>query len=444
MAEGVGFTKEVHTILRPSSFGTVRAWYKASLESFADGDLVGTFSDQSGNGRHLTQATSGNKPTFKLNAANGKAALLFSTNDYMQTASFASAPQPLTIFLVVKRVVSGSNQYILDALSAGWNIYQTGSTGKVQIYAGGSSVEDFDDMGSDWVVLQGVFNGASSKLYRNELPVASGNAGSTGVTGFTLGASVAPSDYFNGYVAEMIVFDGTLTTDQSYTITRSLMAEYKIDYFDPSSGFSLVSKFMGDGIRLRDGEAVSTWADPISGFDLVQATASKQPLLVRDEQNHRSVVRFDGSNDFLRSVAFSALSQPRTIYAVAKNTSNAAIRTLLDGIASGNRHTINYQTSGNLLIYAGSSLNSGVNAGLGWNIVTAQFNGGSSIIRRNGAQENTGAVGSNTLTGFTVGALYDDSLPFTGDVAAILVCSGAHTTLQMKQIESFLKGWYGL
>jgi hypothetical protein len=242
-----------------------------------------------------------------------------------------------------------------------------------------------------------------------------------------------------GYIAEAIYFDGTVTTDNDYTIKRSLMAKYKIPYFDPADVAGLRSKFMGDSLRYRDSEGIALWEDPVSGYDLIQATAANQPLAIRDELNHRTVARFDGSNDLLRSVAFSALSQPRTIFAVAKNTSNAAIRTLLDGIASGNRHAIDYETSGNLLGFAGSSLNSGVNAGLGWNVVTVQFNGGSSLIRRNGTQESTGAIGSHTLTGYTLGATYLDSLPLTGDVYALLNYDGALSTVNMQRIEGWLK-----
>lgn len=442
MAEGIGFTKEVFTTLRPGSLGTVLGWYRADSLTAAEDDLIATLVNQEGAFPNLAQATSGNKPKYKSGAANGQPALLFDgTNDFMQTSSFAAESQPITVFVVAKRNASGSDNYLLDGIGVSNRLVveHIGSTGKLEANAG-SSITSFADFGTDWFVAQVVFDGASSKIWINDLPAASGNVGAGTLTGITLGASYVPNTYWNGYWAETIYFDGTLSTDDAYTVRRALQAKYKIDYFDPSTLID-VSKFFGDSLRYRDGEGIALWEDQVSGYDVIQATTANQPLAVRDELNHRTVARFDGSNDYLRSVAFSALSQPKTIYAVAKNTSNAANRFILDGIASGNRHAIYFPiTTGNVEIYAGTQLNSGVAAGLGWNIITAQFNGGSSLIRRNGTQENTGAAGSHTLTGYTIGAQYDNSFPFIGDVYALLVGSGAHSTVNMQRVEAWLKG----
>src|SRR6185436_20066173 len=98
MAEGIGLTTDLSTVLRPSSYGTLRAWYDASQESFSEGDAVGTFTDRSGNGYHLTQATGSKKPLYKLNVANGRPALSFDgSNDTSATASFGATTQPVTV-----------------------------------------------------------------------------------------------------------------------------------------------------------------------------------------------------------------------------------------------------------------------------------------------------------------------------------------------------------
>ena len=44
-----------------------------------DGDLIVRWSDQSGNGNHVLQATSGNRPVFKTNVLGGKPVLRFLT-----------------------------------------------------------------------------------------------------------------------------------------------------------------------------------------------------------------------------------------------------------------------------------------------------------------------------------------------------------------------------
>ncbi|MHC4714348.1 MAG: hypothetical protein ACYTAN_13935 [Planctomycetota bacterium] len=52
-------------------------WYKADAESYNDGDAVGTVTDQSGNGRNLTQATASYKPTYRTERIAGRASYEF-------------------------------------------------------------------------------------------------------------------------------------------------------------------------------------------------------------------------------------------------------------------------------------------------------------------------------------------------------------------------------
>ena len=54
-------------------------------------------------------------------------------------------------------------------------------------------------------------------------------------------------------------------------------------------------------IDQADNTAVSTWADRSgNGYDVSQATGANQPTLQTQEQGGSSIVRFDGTNDFLQ------------------------------------------------------------------------------------------------------------------------------------------------
>ncbi len=61
-------------------------WYMAQGESFSNGDLVGSVTDQSGNGRTLT-AAGGERPSFTSTtaAANNMPSFLFNLNDELET-----------------------------------------------------------------------------------------------------------------------------------------------------------------------------------------------------------------------------------------------------------------------------------------------------------------------------------------------------------------------
>jgi len=59
----------------PAAVSGMEAWWAARLETgFADNDPVGTITDFSGNGRHLTQGTSSKQPLFLTNQTNGNPA----------------------------------------------------------------------------------------------------------------------------------------------------------------------------------------------------------------------------------------------------------------------------------------------------------------------------------------------------------------------------------
>jgi hypothetical protein len=445
MADGIGFTTELFSAYRPSTLGTLRAWYDASQESFADGDAVGTFTDQSGNGYHLTQATGANKPLFKISAANGRAALLFDgSNDYLATAAFGARAHPVTVYLVASSPSGSTGRFLVDGIGASNRmLVATAFPSGAPIASSGTNLTGLHDVGLDWFLLEVVFNTTTSTIRLNDIYQISGNTGSQTLTGITMGAAYDFSAPWVGYIAEALYFDGTLSTDNAYTIRRALMAKYKIDYFDPSSITGLRSVFMADALRLRDGEAVSEWLDGYGSYDLVQATGSKQPIYKRDIQNHRPIVRFDGSNDFLRSASFAALAQQCTVFIVGKHDNATASQIWFDGIGGSNRQLVfSNVTDGVLVINAGTSLNSATDVGTSFVVLSAVFNAGSSAIYKNGTSVASGAAGSQVLTGYTLGSAYDDSLPFDGDIAEVLVYEGALSTVNRQRVEGYLRTKY--
>src|SRR5262245_53350712 len=81
-----------------SIFGSnLLAWYKATDGVYKDAgstlainnDTVQQWNDNSGNGFHLSQATAGNRSTFKATGVNGRAGLQFvaANSNYMTNSS---------------------------------------------------------------------------------------------------------------------------------------------------------------------------------------------------------------------------------------------------------------------------------------------------------------------------------------------------------------------
>src|SRR5687767_8135189 len=77
--------------------------------------------------------------------------------------------------------------------------------------------------------------------------------------------------------------------------------------FSPSQVANLIAWYRADDIADVDGTAVSAWADQSgNNNNLVQGTAANQPLIKHNILNGHKVVRFDGSNDFMKTAAFAA------------------------------------------------------------------------------------------------------------------------------------------
>lgn len=116
----------------PASVAGLQAWYDASdastlFNATSGGSLVAAdgsvarWEDKSGNGRHLTQSTSGSRPLRKTGVQNGLATLRFDgSDDFLSVPSSTAAFTFLhdgdhTIFMVFKvNVPSSSRRRLLD------------------------------------------------------------------------------------------------------------------------------------------------------------------------------------------------------------------------------------------------------------------------------------------------------------------------------------------
>jgi len=108
-----------------------RLWYKADVGVYSNagttlatsGNAVQQWNDQSGVGNHAVQATSGNRPTYRLNMANGFPALRFNGSQWITAGAFPSIANNVgyTYIIVVKDTAftagtngDGSGDYIID------------------------------------------------------------------------------------------------------------------------------------------------------------------------------------------------------------------------------------------------------------------------------------------------------------------------------------------
>lgn len=209
-------------------------WFRADLGLYqttdtstpvtANGQTVGLWLDQSGNGKNATQSTAANRPTYTATvaAANNMPALAFdNSNDSMLTSLVIQ--NPFTIFAVWstadgtvgRRVYEGSSNWMMGCYNG--NVLACAAGG---FNTGGSIT---DNVFLIQMVKQTTGGGT---MWKNGTQIATVDVGNAPVTGSLSGPST--SQWVNGYIAEIIVYDTQLGTSDRQVIEQYLGTRYNI------------------------------------------------------------------------------------------------------------------------------------------------------------------------------------------------------------------------
>ena len=192
-----------------------------------------------------------------------------------------------------------------------------------------------------------------------------------------------------------------------------------------------------------DGNPIAQW-DDLSGHGrhVTQAVSAKQPLYETNGQNSLPMVKFDGLDDTLYTLASLNFNQPVTIYIVhgydiasISETSDAVFAVGNGEIALLRGTDITYSWAGGVIEILGT--------GIAYKVFSTVFNTSSSVLGVNGITSN-GNVGSQN----PLGPLHISSILNTrnsaSNVSAMLIYSEAHSDTKRKRIEKWLGNKYGI
>lgn len=181
----------------------LHAHYDATALSLSDGDAVSTWGDESGNGHDLTAGTA---PTFVADGINGNPGVSFDGADDFLDVVFSTLSRPNHIFVVVKfRSVPSSTTNVIDAeTDTDRNVLLQDGNNDWGIYAGSSVKGSNADTNNH--VLGALFDGASSNLRIDGTEDLSGDPGSQGLNGLTVGAEVNLNNYSPIDVGEILLY----------------------------------------------------------------------------------------------------------------------------------------------------------------------------------------------------------------------------------------------
>lgn len=200
----------------------------ASLSGLSNNDLVASWANTGSNGVAATEST--NKPTYKSSGgANNKPYVEFDgSNDKLQAVFGDTLSEPVNIFLVVKALTT----------TGGYRFWFAGSASSPSLYGymepgGGLQVGTPANVftGSaafgSWHIARVLFDGAGSQMWVDGVSIATGNPGSSSLTGVTLGSNFDGSYPGHIQLSEAHLY-GALTGDEVADVWDALNAEYAI------------------------------------------------------------------------------------------------------------------------------------------------------------------------------------------------------------------------
>jgi hypothetical protein len=199
--------------------------FDATEISGSDGDSISTWPDKAGS-KDLTQATSSNQPTLKTGQLNGNDVVSFSLSTFLDVA-FSEITQANHVFIVAKAdKLEDGRIFDSETGSDSHSIMLASGSSKFALEAGSRLRASSWD--KNWHIHSALFNGASSIKRLDGSQTASGDAGSLGLDGITVGQRAEGASEFQGDVAEILVYDQELTDSDRDAVESYLSDKWGI------------------------------------------------------------------------------------------------------------------------------------------------------------------------------------------------------------------------
>jgi hypothetical protein len=250
-------TFKIPRTFSPSNIAGLQLWLDATTGLFdatsggsavtTDGSAVARWEDQSGSGYHVTQATLASRPVLKTGIRNSKNAIRFDgSNDALVSANIVENNlSAMTCFVVSYVAGFGGNnlgRYFDRSNRRIWLANGTRSTN--QLYA--HNVSGLEQLAHEtalssiatgnWYLSSGRWDGGTSYLTNvsqriNRSASTRGNSqtfelASVANTTFIIGNRTDLLRAFNGDIAELIIYNQALSTEQMGNVEGYLAAKW--------------------------------------------------------------------------------------------------------------------------------------------------------------------------------------------------------------------------
>lgn len=203
----------------PPTLPSLAAWYRFNTGITVTGSGVSQWNDQSGNARHLLQASDPARPPKQTDGS-----LLFDGVAQFLSSNPFALNQPTTIYILGRQITWVLNAFITDGNADSTLVMQQGLgvSPHIRIFAGSNGPETADFVLNTYNVIAAVFNGASSTLQIGLGATVSGGVGANNAGGFRIGCRVTgPGNFSNIQVKEIVIYSAAHDAT-----TRSLVINY--------------------------------------------------------------------------------------------------------------------------------------------------------------------------------------------------------------------------
>jgi len=429
----------------------------SAIVSFAGGAnlFVVTLYDQTGNGRHLTQATAASQPLFTLGAIGALPAMdnTAAASKEMFTAAVTQV-QPLTFSLVANKT-NGARGNPVSAASAAVQVTPGfGGTNRMDISAGLLVNTTASD--NFWHAHQLVFNGASSDINVDGVSNIV-NAGTNGFAADPVNLFGASIIQYIGYIAEL-GFWGSALSGANMTAMNVNQRDYWgiSSYVGPGDVVGGATAWWGlraysnanigtNCVRLREDGGnteqdfvtmlnggldlaaiaafkgannlfvVTLYDQSGSGNNLTQATAGLQFPFTLNGLGSLPIMQL--SSDELVSINSIVGNQPATITAVANSDALSSQGSLFLGASTSHQLGSHASAVNQAFIYAGSSVSTAASDNT-WHAIQGVINGASSDINVDGSS-NVVNAGAGTFNGTVAIGGVGVGQPYAGGLVEI-------------------------
>jgi hypothetical protein len=217
-------------ILPPTSVTGLKFWVKADSITANDGDLISTWSDQSGNGFDFTGSGTA-RPTYKVGILNAKPILRFNGSTTVLKNTVINVPQPNTVIIVAKsNSATGHYGMFFEATQSSPRqfIGLNSGGGQLLIYAG-NSVLDSTNHYDAFHIFTAVISGSLANGYVDGTQtITSQNTGSSAVQGVEIGGQDWATNFLDGDVAEELLYTHALSDAERQSVEAYLSTKYGI------------------------------------------------------------------------------------------------------------------------------------------------------------------------------------------------------------------------